>query len=91
MRKVPLTATGAEMLRAELHQLKTVERPKVILSLQEARAHGDLSENAEYDAAKERQSFLEGRIAEVETREKGRPVKQAGAESDEDGCPDAAS
>ena len=64
--RVPLTATGAEMLRAELHQLKTVERPRVIQAIQEARAHGDLSENAEYDAAKERQSFIEGRIAEVE-------------------------
>jgi transcription elongation factor GreA len=64
--RVPLTATGAEMLRTELHQLKTVERPRVIQAIQEARAHGDLSENAEYDAAKERQSFIEGRIAEVE-------------------------
>jgi len=54
------------MLRAELHQLKTVERPRVIQAIQEARAHGDLSENAEYDAAKERQSFIEGRIADVE-------------------------
>lgn len=68
MRKIPLTATGAQMLRAELHQLKTVERPKTILAIQEARAHGDLSENAEYDAAKERQSFIEGRIAEVESK-----------------------
>lgn len=66
MRKVPLTAHGAELLRKELHQLKTVERPAVILAIQEARAHGDLSENAEYDAAKERQSFIEGRIAELE-------------------------
>lgn len=68
MRKVPLTAAGAEMLRGELHQLKTVERPKVILSIQEARSHGDLSENAEYDAAKERQSFIEGRIVELENK-----------------------
>jgi transcription elongation factor GreA len=66
MRKVPLTVTGAEKLRAELHQLKTVDRPRVIAAIQEARSHGDLSENAEYDAAKERQSFIEGRIAEVE-------------------------
>lgn len=64
--RVPLTATGAEMLRVELHQLKTVERPRVIQAIQEARSHGDLSENAEYDAAKERQSFIEGRIAELE-------------------------
>jgi transcription elongation factor GreA len=68
MRKVPLTSAGAEMLRTELHQLKTVERPKVILSIQEARSHGDLSENAEYDAAKERQSFIEGRIVELENK-----------------------
>ena len=66
--RVPLTAPGAEMLRAELHQLKTVERPRVIQAIQEARSHGDLSENAEYDAAKERQSFIEGRIAELETK-----------------------
>ena len=66
MSKIPLTVKGAELLRAELHQLKTVERPKVIASIQEARTHGDLSENAEYDAAKERQSFIEGRIVELE-------------------------
>ena len=66
MSKVPLTTHGAELLRAELHQLKTVERPSVIAAIAEARSHGDLSENAEYDAAKERQSFVEGRIAEVE-------------------------
>jgi transcription elongation factor GreA len=66
MSKVPLTIVGAEQLRAELHQLKTVERPNVIAAIAEARSHGDLSENAEYDAAKERQSFVEGRIAEVE-------------------------
>ena len=68
MTKVPLTVKGAELLRSELHQLKTVERPKVIASIQEARSHGDLSENAEYDAAKERQSFIEGRIVEVESK-----------------------
>ena len=66
--RIPLTATGAEMLRSELHQLKTVERPRTIQAIQEARSHGDLSENAEYDAAKERQSFLEGRIAEIESK-----------------------
>ena len=68
MNKIPLTVKGAELLRTELHQLKTVERPKVITAIQEARAHGDLSENAEYDAAKERQSFIEGRIVEVESK-----------------------
>jgi transcription elongation factor GreA len=68
MSKVPLTIVGAEQLRAELHQLKTVERPNVIAAIAEARSHGDLSENAEYDAAKERQSFVEGRIAEVESK-----------------------
>lgn len=66
MSKVPLTVAGAEKLRAELHRLKTVERPSVIAAIAEARSHGDLSENAEYDAAKERQGFVEGRIQEVE-------------------------
>lgn len=68
MNKIPLTVKGAELLRSELHQLKTVERPQVITAIQEARSHGDLSENAEYDAAKERQSFIEGRIVEVESK-----------------------
>ena len=68
MSKVPLTVKGAELLRAELHQLKTVERPAVIAAIQQARSHGDISENAEYDAAKEKQSFLEGRIKELETK-----------------------
>jgi transcription elongation factor GreA len=68
MRKIPLTAVGADMLRKELHTLKTVERPKVITAIQEARAQGDLSENAEYDAAKERQSFIEGRIVDIESK-----------------------
>ncbi|MCF8192558.1 MAG: transcription elongation factor GreA [Burkholderiales bacterium] len=68
MQKTPLTINGAEKLKAELHHLKTVERPRVIDSIAEARSHGDLSENAEYDAAKERQSFLEGRIAEIESK-----------------------
>ena len=66
MSKVPLTVTGAEKLREELHRLKTVERPNVVAAIAEARSHGDLSENAEYDAAKERQGFIEGRIQEVE-------------------------
>ncbi|PKO34602.1 MAG: transcription elongation factor GreA [Betaproteobacteria bacterium HGW-Betaproteobacteria-7] len=66
MSKVPLTVAGAEKLRAELHRLKTIERPRVIAAIAEARSHGDLSENAEYDAAKERQGFVEGRIQEVE-------------------------
>lgn len=66
MIKVPLTVAGAEKLREELHRLKTVDRPSVIAAIAEARSHGDLSENAEYDAAKERQGFIEGRIQEVE-------------------------
>jgi transcription elongation factor GreA len=63
---IPITLRGAEKLKAELHQLKTVERPSVINAIAEARAQGDLSENAEYDAAKDRQGFVEGRIQEVE-------------------------
>ena len=66
MTKTPLTVSGAEKLRNELHRLKTIDRPAVIAAIAEARAHGDLSENAEYDAAKERQGFIEGRIQEVE-------------------------
>ena len=66
MSKVPLTVNGAEMLKAELQNLKTVQRPAVIQAIAEARSHGDLSENAEYDAAKERQGFIEGRIQEIE-------------------------
>ena len=66
MIKVPLTVVGAEQLKAELQHLKSVERPSVIAAIAEARSHGDLSENAEYDAAKERQGFVEGRIAEIE-------------------------
>jgi transcription elongation factor GreA len=64
--KVPLTVAGAEKLRVELQELKAVQRPAIINAISEARAHGDLSENAEYAAAKERQSFIEGRIAELE-------------------------
>lgn len=66
MNKVPLTIIGAERLRAELQRLKSVERPAIINAIAEARSHGDLSENAEYAAAKERQSFIEGRIVELE-------------------------
>ena len=68
MNKVPLTVVGAEKLKEELHCLKTVDRPRVIQAIAEARAHGDLSENAEYHAAKEQQSFIEGRIAEVDSK-----------------------
>lgn len=64
--KLPITVRGAELLRQELHRLKTIDRPAVIAAIAEARSHGDLSENAEYDAAKERQGFIEGRIKEVE-------------------------
>lgn len=66
MSKVPITLHGAQLLKEELHRLKTIERPAVIAAIAEARSHGDLSENAEYDAAKERQGFVEGRIKEVE-------------------------
>src|SRR3954468_17199637 len=68
MAKTPLTVVGAEKLRAELQELKTVQRPAVIAAIAEARAHGDLSENAEYEAAKDRQGFIEGRIAELESK-----------------------
>jgi transcription elongation factor GreA len=66
MATIPITKRGAEKLKAELHQLKTVDRPWVINAISEARAQGDLSENAEYDAAKDRQGFIEGRIQEIE-------------------------
>jgi transcription elongation factor GreA len=66
MRKVPMTVEGAAQLREELQRLKTVDRPRVIDAIAEARAHGDLKENAEYHAAREQQSFIEGRILEIE-------------------------
>jgi len=66
MEKIPMTAAGYQRLEAELKQLKTVERPAVIEAIAEARAHGDLKENAEYHAAKEKQSFIEGRLKELE-------------------------
>ncbi|MGZ5090157.1 MAG: transcription elongation factor GreA [Burkholderiales bacterium] len=68
MTKIPLTVIGATKLRAELQELKGVQRPAIINAIAEARSHGDLSENAEYAAAKERQSFIEGRIAELESK-----------------------
>lgn len=63
---IPITSRGAELLRTELHKLKTVDRPAIVAAIAEARSHGDISENAEYDSAKERQGFIEGRIQEVE-------------------------
>ncbi len=68
MATIPITKRGAEKLRIELHDLKTVQRPWVINAISEARAQGDLSENAEYDAAKDRQGFIEGRIQEIESK-----------------------
>jgi transcription elongation factor GreA len=68
MEKVPMTAEGYQALDEELKRLKTLERPSVIAAIAEARSHGDLSENAEYHAAKERQGWIEGRIAEIEDR-----------------------
>lgn len=68
MSTTPLTVIGAEKLRAELHEMKTVQRPAVIAAIAEARSHGDLSENAEYDAEKERQGFIEVRISELESK-----------------------
>jgi len=66
MKRVPMTSAGAERLRREVEKLKTVDRPRIIAAIAEARAHGDLKENAEYHAAREQQSFCEGRIAELE-------------------------
>ena len=68
MATIPITKRGADKLKVELHRLKTVDRPWVIGAIAEARAQGDLSENAEYEAAKDRQGFVEGRIAEIESK-----------------------
>ena len=81
---VPMTVEGAERLKAELQRLKSVERPAIIQAIAEARSHGDLSENADYDAAKERQGFVEGRIAEIEHKLAGAQVIDP-AEVDGDG------
>src|SRR5262245_12217139 len=79
----PITKNGYEALKAELDRLRKVERPRVIEAIAEARSHGDLSENAEYDAAKERQGFIESRIAEIETKlADARVVETTGRSSD---------
>jgi transcription elongation factor GreA len=66
MNQIPVTRNGSELLKAELKQLKSIDRPNIVQAIAEARAQGDLSENAEYDAAKERQGFIEGRLAQIE-------------------------
>ncbi|MGH8699707.1 MAG: transcription elongation factor GreA [Burkholderiales bacterium] len=68
MGKIPIMMAGAERLRAELQELKTVQRPVIVTAIGEARSHGDIAENAEYHAAKERQGFIEGRISELEAK-----------------------
>ncbi|MEI8325733.1 MAG: transcription elongation factor GreA [Betaproteobacteria bacterium] len=74
MATIPITLRGSIKLKAELQKLKTVERPAVIAAIAEARSHGDLSENAEYDAAKDRQGFVEGRIQEIESKLSGAQI-----------------
>jgi transcription elongation factor GreA len=85
MKKFPMTVEGARRLKAELHRMKTVDRPAVIAAIAEARSHGDLSENADYEAAKERQGFIEGRIAEIEHRLAGAQVIDPADVVDADG------
>jgi transcription elongation factor GreA len=85
MTKVPMTVAGAQRLKTELHRLKTIERPAVIMAIADARSHGDLSENADYDAAKERQGFIEGRISEVEAKLANAQVIDPAALDDVDG------
>ena len=85
MSKIPLTIAGAEKLRVELHELKTVQRPAIVTAIAEARSHGDLSENAEYHAAKERQSFVEGRIADLESKLANAQIIDTRLLSDADG------
>jgi transcription elongation factor GreA len=74
MNTIPITKHGAELLKEELHRLKHIERPSVINAISEARAQGDLSENAEYDAAKEKQGFIEGRIQDLESKLSGAQI-----------------
>jgi transcription elongation factor GreA len=85
MKKFPMTIEGARRLKAELHRLKTVDRPAVITAIAEARSHGDISENADYDAAKDRQGFIEGRIAEIEHKLAGAQVIDPADHGDADG------
>ena len=82
MTTFPITLRGAEKLKTELHQLKTVDRPWVINAIAEARAQGDLSENAEYEAAKDRQGFIEGRIAEVESKLSAQIIGPSGLDAE---------